>query len=284
MNVFRFNYLIAIVLFITSCTTSPKEEKTTYKIASYNLRMDTEKDSLNAWPNRKDMVNSLIVYHDFDIMGTQEGFTHQLKDISEIPYLDYVGVGRDDGKEAGEHSAIFFNRDKFEVLDRGDFWYSENPDTPGLGWDAVCCNRICSWAKFKDKNNDHIFYVFNSHFDHQGVKAREESGKLLVRKIEEIAQGEKVIITGDFNSTPDTEQIKLLQHNFNDAFDSSEAAPYGPVGTFNAFKWNSSFDSRIDYIFVSSGIKVLKYAVLTDSKENRYPSDHYPVVADIAID
>lgn len=278
-----FNLLIATLFLVTGCTAPQKEEKTTYKIASYNLRMDTERDSINAWPNRKEMVNSLIVYHDFDIMGTQEGFIHQLKDITKIPYLDYVGAGRDDGKEAGEHSAIFYNSEKFEVLDKGDFWFSENPETPGLGWDATCCNRICSWAKFKDKAKDHVFYVFNSHFDHQGVKAREESGKLLVSKIEEIAKGEKVIITGDFNSTPDTEQIKLLQDSFNDAYKHSEEPPYGPVGTFNAFKWNSSFDSRIDYIFVSSDIKVLKYGVLTDSKENRYPSDHYPVIADVVL-
>ena len=173
--------------------------------------MDTPKDGDNAWPNRKEMVKGLIRFHDFDIFGTQEGFKHQLDNILELGNYAYIGAGRDDGKEAGEHSAIFYKKDRFEVLDKGNFWFSETPDVPGKGWDAVCCNRICSWGKFKDKISGQVFFFFNSHYDHQGKVARRESSHLLLKKIREIA-GEKAIVfaTGDFNAVPTNRSLRWL--------------------------------------------------------------------------
>ena len=193
----------------------------------------------------------------------------------------YFGAGRNDGKQAGEHSAILYKKDRFAVIDSGNFWLSETPDKPGLGWDAVCCNRICSWAKFSDKLTGKKFYVFNVHFDHQGVVARKESGKLMVSKIKEIAKDAPVICTGDFNSTPETEQIKGMASILQDAYSITEQPPYGPVGTTNSFKFTAPMKRRIDYIFVSKHFGVSKYAVLTDAKDQRYPSDHLPVTADI---
>ncbi|MDR2036284.1 MAG: endonuclease/exonuclease/phosphatase family protein [Bacteroidales bacterium] len=263
------------------CTGLSAQKKQEIRVASYNLRMDTSRDGINAWPNRKDHVNALILYHDFDIFGTQEGFIHQLKDILETGIYSYSGGGRDDGKEAGEHSAIFYKKDRFKLLDSGNFWLNETPDKPGVGWDATCCNRICSWVKLKDNHTRKEFYFFNVHFDHQGVEARKESGKLMVKKIQEIAGKSPVICTGDFNSTPETEQIKAMQTLLNDAYDVTVMPPYGPVGTFNSFKFDAPMKSRIDYIFVSKQFTVLKYAVLTDAKDQRYPSDHQPVVADL---
>lgn len=274
-------YVIAVWM-MSSCA-HRMERSTDYKVASFNLRMDTPRDSLNAWTHRKEMVKDLLVYHDLDIIGTQEGFIHQLRDIDEIDYLAFVGVGRDDGEYEGEHSAIFYNTEKFEAVESGDFWYSENPDEPGLGWDAVCCNRICSWVKLKDRVSADEFFVFNSHFDHEGVQAREESAKLLVSKIEEIANGVPVIAMGDFNSSPETVQIQTISNQLNDAFKVSKEKPYGPVGTFNSFDWHAPLKNRIDYIFVSDAIEVLKYAVLVDALDMRYPSDHMPVVAHVRL-
>lgn len=251
------------------------------KIASYNLRLDTPSDSLNAWPLRKENVKALIQYHDFDIIGTQEGFHHQIKALSEMPGFAYFGAGRDDGKQAGEHSAILYKKDRFALIDSGNFWLRENPAEPGKGWDAVCCNRICSWAKFNDKSSGKKFYVFNVHFDHQGVVARRESGKLMLSKIKEIAKDAPVVCTGDFNSTPQTEQIKTLSSYLQDSYTATQMPPYGPVGTFTAFKFTAPMKERIDYIFFSKDFAVKKYAVLTDAKEQRYPSDHLPVVADV---
>nr|MBI1232359.1 endonuclease [Cytophagales bacterium] len=169
-------HLFIFTCFIFSASHAQQDPSGAFNVASYNLRMDTPSDSLNAWPHRKENVKALIQYHDFDIIGTHEGFIHQIKGLLEIPSFAYIGAGRDDGKEAGEHSAIVYNTERFEVIDSGNFWLSEPPEKPGKGWDATCCNRIASWGKFLDKVSNTEFYVFNAHFDHQGVLARRESG------------------------------------------------------------------------------------------------------------
>lgn len=247
-------------------------------IASYNIRYNNAGDGVNAWPNRKENVKALIRYHEFDIFGIQEGLIGQVKDIAELTEFAYYGKGRDDGKEGGEHSVIFYKKERFQLLASGDFWLSETPEKPGKGWDATCCNRICSWVKLRDKVTRKEFFFFNVHFDHQGVQARQESGKLMAKKIKEIAKNSPVICTGDFNSTPETEQIKAMQTVLKDSYEVTEQPPYGPVGTFNAFKFDAPMKNRIDYIFVTPGIRVLKYGVLTDAKDQLYPSDHQPVV------
>ncbi len=251
-------------------------------IASYNIRLNTPNDGINAWPNRKEHVKALIQYHEFDVFGTQEGFIEQLNDLSELEEFAYIGVGRDDGNQEGEHSAIFYKEDRFQLLDKGDFWLSETPEKPSYGWEAKY-RRICSWGKFKDKHTKKIFFVFNSHFDHQAVEARRQSGILLVKKIEEIAGNNTVFCLGDFNSTPDTEQIKTISNLLNDSYSVSRLKPYGPVGTFNSFDYNAPMDKRIDYIFVSRDVVVHKYGVLTDSYAQKFPSDHLPVVIKAVI-
>ena len=274
-----------LLLFVTFCAVQVASAQSgpPLNVATYNLRYNTPNDGVNAWPNRKEMVKSLVRYHDFDVFGTQEALRGQLEDVAELKEFGFLGKGRDDGKQAGEHSAIFYRKDRLKVLDSGDFWLSETPDVPGKGWDATCCNRICSWAKFQDLKTKKQFYFFSVHFDHQGVKARQESGKLMVKKIKEIAKNAPTICVGDFNSTPETEQIKAMQTLLRDARAVSAQPPYGPEGTFNAFKFDAPMKQRIDYIFVSSQIDVLKYGVLTDAQEQRYPSDHQPVVAKVVI-
>ena len=274
---------IIILCACLLCLPVIAQKKQDIRVASYNLRYNNPGDGLNAWPNRKENVKALILYHDFDIFGTQEGLVDQLKDLCEMPGYIYTGAGRDDGLDGGEHSAIFYKTNRFKLIESGNFWLSLTPDQPGKGWDATCCNRICSWAKFRDANTKKVFYFFNVHFDHQGVIARKESGKLMVQKIREIAGNDPVICTGDFNSTPETEQIQVMQTILGDSYKTTLMPPYGPVGTFNAFRFEAPMKDRIDYIFASSQFTVLKYAVLTDAKDQRYPSDHLPVVVDIVI-
>lgn len=273
-------FMLGSLLFIDH---SFAQKTAPINVATYNLRYNNPGDGVNAWPNRKETVKALIRFHEFDLFGTQEGLRDQLTDLSELNEFAFLGVGRDDGKEAGEHSAIFYRKNRFNVLQSGNFWLSETPDKPGKGWDATCCNRICSWAKFNDLDTKKAFYFFSVHFDHQGVEARRQSGKLMVAKIREIAKNEPVILVGDFNSTPDTEQIQTIQTLLNDAYAITAMPPYGPVGTFNSFKFDAPMDQRIDYIFVSKQFSVLKYGVLTDAKNQRYPSDHQPVVAKVVL-
>ncbi|WP_338873149.1 endonuclease/exonuclease/phosphatase family protein [Spirosoma sp. SC4-14] len=275
------SFLLLITVLSTQVSIAQKSEP--INVATYNLRYNNKGDGVNAWPNRKEFVKALIRFHEFDIFGTQEGLRGQLNDIAELNEFAFFGAGRDDGKEAGEHSAIFYRKDRFRMLESGNFWLSETPDKPGKGWDATCCNRICSWAKFRDLKTKKEFFFFSVHFDHQGVEARRQSGKLMVARIKEIAKNDPVILVGDLNSTPDTEQVQTIQTLLRDAHNVSAQPPYGPEGTFNSFKFDAPMDKRIDYIFVSKQFDVLKYGVLTDAKEQRYPSDHQPVVAKVVL-
>ena len=273
--------LLVSSLFLNQSIYAQKSDPIT--VATYNLRYKNKNDGPNAWENRKENVKALVRFHEFDIFGTQEALREQLNDVAELKEFVFIGAGRDDGKEAGEHSAIFYKKDRFKVLQSGNFWLSETPDKPGKGWDATCCNRICSWGKFSDLRTKKDFYFFSVHFDHQGVEARRQSGKLMVTKIKEIAKNEPVILTGDFNSTPETEQIQTLQTLLSDTHNVTVTPPYGPEGTFNSFKFDAPMDKRIDYIFVSKQFNVLKYGVLTDAKEKKYPSDHQPVMVKVVL-
>ncbi|HOT64444.1 MAG: endonuclease/exonuclease/phosphatase family protein [Bacteroidota bacterium] len=254
-------------------------------VATFNLRLDTPSDSLNSWSHRKEMVKSLIRFHDFDIFGTQEGFKHQLDGILELGNYAYTGAGRDDGKDAGEHSAVFYKVNRFELLDSGNFWYSETPAVPSKGWDATCCNRICSWGKFREKKSGREFYFFNSHFDHQGKVARHNSSLLLLAKIKEIAGNLPVFCTGDFNATPDDDPIQVIYKDgkLRDSYQITKEPPYGTLGTFNNFDLHSPCSERIDYIWVTDGIVVRKYGVLNEQQYGRFPSDHFPVMVKVSF-
>ncbi len=283
MNAKILFYLFLFFLF-AACG-SPKADNSSPQdiiVATYNIRYNTPNDGENAWPNRKEQVKALIRYHEFDLFGTQEGLIGQLNDLSEMSEYAFTGVGRDDGQQAGEHSAIFYKKSRFELLDSGEFWLSETPNEPSYGWEAKH-RRICSWGKFNDQLTGKTFFVFNAHFDHQAVEARRQSGILVVEKMKAIAGDAPILFLGDLNSTPDTEQIVTIKSFLNDAYEVSEMPPYGPVGTFNSFDFLAPMDRRIDYIFVSDHFTVKRYGVLTDSYDEKYPSDHQPVVAKVVV-
>jgi len=274
--------LFSLFFLISSCTNDCTENKEII-VATYNLRYNEPRDSINAWPNRKDWVKELIRFHEFDLFGTQEGKIEQITHLDTMDEYGYVGVGRDDGATGGEHSAIFYKKDRFDILDKGDFWLSETPEKPSFGWDATSHKRICSWAKIKDKNTKKEFYFFSVHFDHRGQVARVESAKLILQKIKEIAKDMPVIFVGDLNSRPDSEAIAILDTELRDSYKVTQTPPYGPNGTTNSFNWDKTGSSRIDYIYTTDQMEVLKYGVLTDSKDHRYPSDHFPVMVKINI-
>ncbi|GGW21966.1 endonuclease/exonuclease/phosphatase family protein [Arenibacter certesii] len=294
-------FLIFIIIFFTGVNITFSQ---TFRVGSYNLRYDNPNDSLNNWKYRQKTVANLIQFHDFEIFGTQEGLVHQLEELSNsLPNYAYIGVGRDDGKKKGEYSAIFYNTQKFQLMDKGDFWLSQDPTQPNKGWDAAL-PRICSWGKFKDKVTNFTFFFFNVHFDHVGTKARLESAKLILKKIKEITRENPVLLTGDFNIDQTSEGYKILDGSpiLKDAYNLA-SLKYGAEGTFNGFNINLNRKSRIDHIFVSDNFNVLKHGILTDTyhtdvdqlkelqdldayskdvilyaNEARLPSDHYPVL------
>jgi len=251
-------------------------------IITYNIRYNTPSDMQNAWPNRRANVIELLKRHKADIFSVQEALYDQIMDLKDgISGYDYVGVGRDDGNINGEFSAIFYNSKRFTLMENGTFWLSQTPSIPSKSWDAAL-NRICTWARLKDKETRKSFYIYNTHFDHKGVKARKESAILILKKISEIsARIDPVILTGDFNLTPDEKPLVLIRQKLKDSRQISKTAAQGPEGTFNDFDFTSKLENRIDYIFVNKMVEINKYSVITDSKNNHYPSDHLPVLVEI---
>ncbi len=257
----------------------------TYKIMTYNIRNDNPNDGDNQWSKRKAFLSNQITYNAPDVIGIQEGLHNQVTYLdSSLVNYKYVGIGRDDGKTKGEYSAIFYNAEKLKVVKNATFWLSETPNKVSMGWDAAY-ERICTYALLKNTSNNQLFWVLNTHFDHIGEEARLESTRLIVKKIEALNKNDHpVIVIGDLNLKPESEPIQYLSSILNDSKIVSLSKPFGPNGTFNGFKFNKPVANRIDYIFTSKeNIEVLKYAVLSDNKDCKYPSDHLPVLVNIEI-
>lgn len=269
--------IVALLLMVMGFQVQAQKNQA-INVITYNIRYATEKDGAHAWSKRKDNVKALVNFHDTDILCTQEALAEQYDFLLENSDFEAVGAGRDDGKRKGEFSPIYYNKHRFTKKDGGVFWLSQTPDVPSKGWDAQF-NRVCTWVRLYDKLNKKEFLVFNTHYDHVGVQARIESAKLIKQKIQEIAPKLPVIYTGDLNVTPETDAIATIKSFLSDSKEVSIEPPYGPEGTFNGFDFNSPLKNRIDYIFVNKGFNVRKYAVLTDSKDQKYFSDHMPVFA-----
>ena len=254
------------------------------KLLTYNIRLDVESDGENKWSNRKDFFTSQIQFYEPDIFGVQEAKPNQVIDIATaISDYSYIGIGRE-GVGQGESSNIYYKKDRFKILKSNTFWLSETPDKISKGWDAAF-NRVCTYALFKDLKTKKTFWVFNTHLDHIGELAKTNGILLILSKIAALnAKNDTVIFMGDFNSKPTDSRIIVLKKVMNNTRDISETKPFGPSGTFNGFKHNEPVTECIDYIFISkkSNFKVGKYAVLSDSQDLRYPSDHLPVYTEIS--
>jgi endonuclease/exonuclease/phosphatase family metal-dependent hydrolase len=272
-----FLALIMILIFGTTILAQK------LKMMTYNIRFDNPNDRENAWSNRKDYWVSQVAFYEPDIIGIQEALPNQVTDIATLlPKYNYIGIARD-GIGKGESSNIFFKKDRFNVLVENTFWLSETPDKITKGWDAAL-NRVCTYALLIDSKTNQTFWVFNTHLDHMGELARTNSILLILSKIEALnTKNYPVFIMGDFNSEPTEERIINLKKEMNDSRDITQEKPFGPPGTFNGFKHNDAVTKRIDYIFLSkeNPYKVTKYAVLSDSKDLKYPSDHLPVYIEL---
>lgn len=249
------------------------------KVMTFNIRLSLESDKENSWTNRKPEALALMSYYHPDFFGVQEAVPQQMTDIKQgLKNYNFVGVGRDDGADKGEYSAIFYDSEKLEVLNSGTFWLSEAPEKPSKGWDAAY-NRVCTYALFKLKKSGKKFWAFNTHFDHVGNEARKNSAILILEKIKTFNTNNfPVVLMGDFNLTEDSEPIKIISKNLEDTFYHSKNPHYGPKGTFQGFDVNTPAKDRIDYVFVK-GFDAVSNRTINDRRENLlYPSDHFPVI------
>jgi len=248
-------------------------------VISYNIRYDNPDDGENQWSLRKEKVASYLRETQPDIVGMQEVLQHQLEYLNDVlDKFSYVGVGRDDGKTKGEYSPILYNSMNLKVEESNTFWLSETPEEISVGWDAAL-ERICTYARFKDLTSGKQFWVFNTHFDHIGELARAASARLILRKIEKLNKMNiPVVITGDFNLTPDTEPIKILQNSFEDVL-KDRAPSEKNYGTFTSFKKEETGLRRIDYIFNKGFQLETADHIWVKTAKGGWASDHHPVQA-----
>jgi endonuclease/exonuclease/phosphatase family metal-dependent hydrolase len=273
--------MIRTILILVCMMLSHLASTQDLRLMTYNIRYDNPGDGENAWPLRKAGLVALIRFYSPDIFGIQEGLPQQVRYIDdELGDYQYVGVGRD-GEGKGEHSVIFYNQTKYAVAETHTFWLSETPNEISKGWDAAL-PRVCTYALLMEKKTNRKFWVFNTHLDHIGAMARKNGVGLILSTIRKVnTQRLPVVLMGDFNSEPDSEVIALARKEMDDSRIVSQIPPFGPTGTFNAFEFNKPVTKLIDYIFVSRGSgSVLKYAVLSNSDNLHYPSDHLPVLVE----
>lgn len=254
------------------------------RLMSFNIRYDNPADGKNNWRLRKDLAANAINFYDADIVGTQEVLKNQLDDlVTRMPRYAMTGVGRDDGKDQGEFAALWWKRDKFDLIDSGNFWLSSTPEEPGsLGWDGACV-RIATWAILRHKESGKEIFALNTHLDHVGQQARSEGVSLILDRLNKLSGGRPVVVTGDFNSTPDSD---VVAHITDPAApcrltDARSNAPivYGPAWTYHDF-FSLPYDKRelIDYVFTGNGLKAISYGVLAETNEDSCLSDHCQVL------
>ncbi len=275
----RLIYLLAAVAF-TACGSA-----TSLSVMTFNMRYDNPEDGENNWRFRRERVAEVIKAQDVDVLGTQELLSNQFDDLSGLlTGYQGVGVGRLDGAESGEYCAVFFKKERFTLLDSGTFWLSETPEVVGsLGWDGAC-ERIATWVVLRDRDGRELFFI-DTHLDHVGQVARDEGVSLLMKRIETLSGGRPVILTGDFNSEPESSVVAHVQKD--GVLRDAKAIAAQRSGT----DWSFSDFGRIpeaerpllDYIFVSGDIEAVRYEVLPDTFDGGYVSDHAPVMAVVKI-
>ncbi len=285
---FRKIPILLIFLSLITNFTVGFAQKAIVHVLTYNIRLLTPADAPNTWANRKENVFSAIRKVSPGVFGLQEAVYEQVIDMEKaFPGFTRIGVGRDDGIEAGEFSPIFFDKYQYSMIASGTFWLSQTPSVAGSrGWDAAC-NRVVTWAKLNDQKSGIGFLVFCTHFDHLGEIARRNSARLILHAVDSLAGGIPVIVFGDFNATPGSEPFKIITDksdplHLTDARSLSKKNE-GPEYTFTGFKVGGQPGARIDYIFIKNSIKVKSFKVNGIINGEYYPSDHLPVNAVLKI-
>ena len=268
--------LAAVMVLPMNAANKEKKDDNTLKVMSYNIRLGSANDGTNSWGLRYPATAEMIEDQMPDIFGVQEALASQIRFI-EDNFVNYksVGVGREDGKKDGEHMSIFWNKKTVSLLKWGTFWLSETPEKPSMGWDAAC-KRTATWALMKCKKTGKKFYYVNTHLDHKGVEAQKNGLKLIVDRIDDInPEGYPMILTGDFNITPDNPNLVELDSKMQSVRKVAEKTDNHD--TFNG--WGKG-KGVIDYIYASGFSAYPEYHTVTKRYADRkFVSDHYPICA-----
>ena len=275
-SIFSTIFLFLITLFFA---------QNTVDVMSYNIRLGSVDDGENHWNIRKDKVKDLINYYEADFVGLQEAQKFQINYLlQDNSFYDFIGKPRDDG-ENSEFSCIFYLKNKYKALEQNTFWLSETPEKSTKSWDAAY-PRIVTYALFENIKTKKKVWVFNTHFDHVGIIARQKSAEIILKKIKElqVKKNYPVILTGDFNSVETDSWMKPLFENLQEARSNSITKPYADKATWEGFNFKEKPTEQIDFIFSSKKNTVIrKYRTITDFYDFKYPSDHLPILTRIEL-
>ncbi|WP_235499547.1 endonuclease/exonuclease/phosphatase family protein [Frateuria sp. Soil773] len=246
---------------------------------TFNVRLGTADDGPNRWELRRDIMVRTILEQHPDLFGTQELYKFQGDYLAgKLPQYRWFGLGRF-GNDGDEHMGVFYRADRLEVVESGNFWLSDTPDKPGsITWGNVF-PRMVTWALFEVKATHRRFYYYNTHFPYrdQDEPIRTRSAQAILARMKTLPAGVPFVLTGDFNSPPDRPDHALLTRTLHDAW-LDAAKRSGPEATFHNFTGKP--DHRIDWILYR-GFKASDVRTVTTQQDGRYPSDHFPVVADL---
>lgn len=265
-------------LALVAATASAAGTPPSLRVMSFNVRLMPADDGENRWEARRDLLVQTIRRADADVFGTQELFKEQGDYIvAGLPQYAWFGRGRR-GDDGDEHMGVFYRKDRLRVIESGDFWLSDTPEVAGsISWGNLY-PRMVAWALFEHKADGRRFYFFNTHFPYreQDGEARTRGAKLIAQRLAQLPQGVPVVVTGDFNDVPDSGAYRALAATLQDAW-TAAARRSGPEATFHDFTGKA--DHRIDWIW-SKGLQARRVRTITDQRNGRYPSDHFPVLAD----
>ncbi|WP_106640101.1 endonuclease/exonuclease/phosphatase family protein [Allosphingosinicella vermicomposti] len=269
--------LIATLTALAGITLAAPLSAEPLRVMSFNVRLPLAQDGANDWPHRKAFMARLVHDNRPDILATQE-LTRVQGDYlrGRLPGYAWFGVDRLGGR-VDEHMGVFYRRDRLRLVDLGNFWLSDTPHVPGsISWGNLY-PRMVTWGLFEGKDKRR-FYLFNTHLPYrpEDEAARMKAGEALLKHIANLPAEIPVVLTGDFNTAHDSEVHALLSGTLTDVRTAASSVS-GPEATFHAF--TGTADRRIDWIF-ARGLRTI--AVKTDAanRNGRYPSDHFPVIAD----
>jgi len=284
-------FVVALVAASTGCGDAPEERVPlgpALAVMTFNIRYGTAPDGPDRWERRRELLLDVLRAEAPDVVGLQEALRSQLDDIDRaLPGYLIVGVGRDDGQADGEHAAILVREERLQVLASGTFWFSDEPDRPGsMGWGATL-PRICTWAHLSDHGSGRSFYLYNIHWDNESQESRVQSAALLMERIRARASPDPVLVTGDFNAGEENPAFLYLtvpgaEPPLIDTFRALYPDTAGVIGTFHGFRGGVTGE-KIDAVLATPDWVPLEAGIVHTSRDGRYPSDHFPVTARLAL-
>jgi len=281
--------LIALVLCLFVTLAARGEARESHRVVTFNIRLGSADDGPDRWEVRKERVVETIRDLDADVIGLQEVEPAQVRDLlAALPRYAAAGAHRDDGLLAGEASTILYDRGRYTLLGSGTFWLSDTPEIAGSNTWGAACNRVCTWVRLLDNGSGEAFWVFNTHFDHQSEPAREKSAALIVERIGQRGNDDPVVVTGDLNSDEVSEPVHTLldgQGGWRLTDTYRVLHPNERAGTYTRFDPASDGgDRKIDYVLVGAGWEIVDADIDRRTIDGRYPSDHFPVWAELMIE